>query len=78
MGRKLSSITWVDLKEEMSIAGDPEKIIEIGKDIYALISVRLNFKSIPEIENMQLALEKLLAGLKVLGRMEINRQHPKK
>ena len=78
MGRRLSSITWVDLKEEMSIAGDPEKIIEIGKDIYALISVRLNFKSIPEIENMQLALEKLLARLKVLGRMEINRQHPKR
>lgn len=77
MGRKLSTLTWADVKKEMSIAGDPDKIIQIGGDIHDLIVSRINSRSIPELENMQFALKRVLAELKLLERFQRDRQNPK-
>lgn len=77
MGRKLSQMSWQDLKEELSIAGDPEKMIEIAKDIEALITPRMDVHNIAEVMNVQLILKKIIADFKLWENIERKRQHPK-
>jgi hypothetical protein len=77
MARKLSQMTWQEFKQELSGAGSPDNIIEIAKDIDALIVPRINVHCIPELINIQLALKKIISDFKHWERIERNRQHPK-
>lgn len=77
MGRKLSQMGWKEVKSELSIAGDPEKMVQIGRDIHELIASRINVHSIPEVENVQFILKVVIAELKLWEKIERSRQHPK-
>jgi hypothetical protein len=37
MGKKLSQMTWAEVSREMSIAGNPAKIADLGREIMQLI-----------------------------------------
>lgn len=76
MGRKLSTLTLADAKKEMSLAGDPNKIVEVAEEINELIISGIDTNSIPQIENMQFALQIITAHLKHWERIQRDRQHP--
>lgn len=74
MARKLSQMTWADIQKEMSIAGSPEKIVKLGQDVHELVAKRIDVKCIPELENAQFALERVIAELRIYEKAERKRQ----
>jgi hypothetical protein len=69
MKNKLSQMTWDEMQAEMSIAGSPEKITLLGRDIEALISTTVDATNRAELTNAQFMLSRLVAEIKFLQRM---------
>jgi hypothetical protein len=63
MGRKLSMMTWNDVQKEMSIAGEPERAVEFGREVYELALLSMDTYNIPSVDNQIFALERVMAGL---------------
>jgi hypothetical protein len=70
-------MNWADMQKEMSIAGDPAKITQLGKDVLDLTANTIDKKNIPEYDNAVFALQRVIAELKLCRKIEYNRQHPK-
>ncbi len=62
-------MTWDDVQKEMSIAGSPEKITQLGRDIEAMLGNRVNVKNRAELINVEFMLQRLLAEVKLWGRL---------
>jgi hypothetical protein len=69
MGRKLTSLSWDDMQKEMSIAGDPDKIAQLGKDIEQLISSKIDATNRAELTNIEFMLQRLIAEVKLWQRI---------
>jgi hypothetical protein len=69
MGRKLTSLSWDDMQKEMSIAGDPDKIAQLGKDIEQLISTSIDATNRAELTNVDFMLQRLTAEVKLWQRI---------
>lgn len=60
MGRKLSTMTSAQLKAEMSIAGSPDKLMDMRERILGIMA-EVNDKNPAELINLELLMERLLA-----------------
>jgi hypothetical protein len=69
MGKKLTSMTWDDVQKEMSIAGSPEKITQLGRDIEKLIGSKIEATNRAELTNVEFMLQRLTAEVKLWQRM---------
>lgn len=69
---KLSKMTWDDVQEEMSIAGSPEKITQLGKDIMQLIADSHDKTNRAELTNIEFMLKRVIAEIKLYQRMYDN------
>lgn len=74
MAKKLSQMTWADVQQEMSIAGSPEKLTQLGKDIEVLMGKTIDATNRAEILNAEFMLQRLLAEIKAMGR-EYDKSH---
>ncbi len=68
MAKRLSSMTWDDMQQEMSIAGSPEKITQVGKDIMNIVGNNLDVTNRAELTNIEFALNRVLAEVKLMQR----------
>jgi hypothetical protein len=66
MGKKLSSMTWEEVQSEMSIAGNPAKITQLGRDIEDLLLPKLDATNRAEMINAELMLKRLIAEIRIL------------
>lgn len=57
-------MTWDDVQEEMSIAGNPEKITEAGKKIMEIAGRAVDENNAPDLTNMLFALDRVKAEIK--------------
>lgn len=73
MAKKLTHMTWEQLKSEMSIACDAENVVKLGKQVDALIRPRLDWTNVVEVEMMELALKYVIANLRG-DRLEMMKQ----
>lgn len=65
-------MTWEELQAEMSIAGSPGKVTEIGRKIEALLLTdidHIDHTNRAELTNAELMLRRLLAEIKLAQRM---------
>lgn len=69
MGKQLSKMTWEDVQKEMSIAGSPEKIAQLGRDIEALIGSKVDPTNRAELTNIEFMLQHMLAEVRLWQRM---------
>lgn len=74
MAKHLKNMTTAEVKEVMSIAGEPDKAIALMHEILSLILQRIDVKNIPSIDNARLALEKIMAELNRWEKTERNWQ----
>lgn len=68
MAKQLSTMTWEAVQAEMSIAGSPEKITQLGRDIEALF-VAIDKTNRAELTNVEFMLKRLVAEIKLMQRM---------
>jgi hypothetical protein len=68
MARKLSQMSTEDMLKEMSIAGSPGKITDLMTDIDSMIWERVNKNSIPELINIEFALDRIKAEVRLCKR----------
>lgn len=68
MARNLSQMTWDDVQEEMSIAGSPEGITLLGKEIEGMISYSIDPTNRAELINVEFMLQKLLTEIRSMQR----------
>ncbi len=68
MAKKLSQMTTDDVRQEMSIAGSPDKITGIMQDFLAIIGDRLDRTNAAEYINLEFALKRVLAEVRVYKR----------
>lgn len=73
MGRKLSKMNTEDMRKEMSIAGSPDKITALMTDINNMIWEKVNKKNIAELINVEFALDRVKAEVKLCRRKEEKR-----
>lgn len=66
---KLSKMTWDDVQKEMSIAGSPVKITQLGREIEALLMPALDATNRAELTNAELMLNRLVAEIRLLQRI---------
>lgn len=59
-------MTWEDVQQEMSIAGSPEKIAQLGRHIEALLMHELDVTNRAELTNVEFMLKRLVAEIKLL------------
>lgn len=64
MAKKLIHMTWDDVEAEMSIAGSPVKITQLGRDVVALIASKMDATNRAELTNIELMLKRVLAEIK--------------
>jgi hypothetical protein len=69
MGKKLTAMTWSDMQQEMSIAGDPEKIAELGQEIMELIVYKTDRTNRAELINIEFMLQRIIAETRLWQRM---------
>lgn len=69
MGKKLTTMSWDDMREEMSIAGNPEKIAELGKEIMETVAGRMDATNRAEMTNIEFSLQRVLAEIRLYQRM---------
>jgi len=62
-------MTWDDIQKEMSIAGSPEKIAELGKSIESLITSSMDRTNRAELTNIEFMLQRLVAEVRLWQRM---------
>lgn len=65
MGKKLSQMTWAEIEKEMSIAGSPEKITQLGKDILDVIGKKIDSTNRAELTNVEFILQRILAEIRL-------------
>jgi hypothetical protein len=65
MGRKLTRMSAEDMRQEMSCAGSPDKIVTLMNDINSMIWHRVNNKNIAELINVEFALDRIKAEVKL-------------
>jgi hypothetical protein len=70
MGKKLSQMNNEDMRQEMSCAGSPEKIIALMDNLNKLIWERVNKKNIAELINVEFALDRVKAEVKLFRKKE--------
>lgn len=68
MGKKLSKMTWDDVQKEMSIAGNPEKITQLGRDIEKIIASNMDETNRAELTNIEFMLQRVMAEVKLWQR----------
>lgn len=68
MSKKLSSMTWKEVQAEMSIAGSPEKITQLGREIEALLMPVLDATNRAELTNAEFMLQRLVAEIRLAQR----------
>lgn len=64
MAKKISQMTWAEVQQEMSIAGNPEKMTELGKEILTLIGQRMDPTNRAEMTNIEFMLDRVKAEVK--------------
>ena len=69
MGKKLIQMSWDDVQKEMSIAGSPEKITNLGRDIEDFIGSKIDATNRAELTNVEFMLQRLTAEVKLWQRM---------
>lgn len=69
MGKKLYQMTWAEVQAEMSIAGSPEKIAQLGNEVMELIGKKIDSTNRTELTNAELMLQRLLAEIRLYQRM---------
>lgn len=67
MAKKLSQLSTQDMREQMSIAGSPEKITNLMTEIEALIAKTIDVNNPAELINTAFALDRLKAEIKLLA-----------
>lgn len=72
---KLITMTWNDVQNEMSIAGEPEKARKFGEAVLELTGRYTDGNNIPSVENEIFALERVIAELKNWKKILAQRQH---
>lgn len=77
MGKKLSQMTWAEVEKEMSIAGSPEKIAQLGQQVMELISSKIEATNKAELINVELMLKRVVAEIRLLQRMYDKRNRAK-
>lgn len=65
MAKNLSQMTWNEVREQMSIAGSPDKITQLGRDIEALLMPAIDATNRAELTNTEFMLQRLLAEIKL-------------
>lgn len=68
MRKKLTHLSWDDVQQEMSIAGSPEKIAQLGRDIEELMMNAIDATNRAEMTNVEFMLKRLIAEVKLLQR----------
>lgn len=63
MQKRLCYMSWAEVQSEMSIAGSPEKITNLGKDLIEKIFTVVNPKNPAELINIQFALKRIMAEI---------------
>lgn len=66
--KKLSQMTWGEVQQEMSIAGSPTKITQMGRHIEALITHDIDTTNRAELTNVEFMLKRLVAEVKLMQR----------
>jgi hypothetical protein len=61
-------MTWEDVQKEMSIAGSPEKITQLGRDIETLLMPAIDATNRAEMINVEFMLKRLIAEIRHLQR----------
>lgn len=61
-------MTWDDVQKEMSIAGSPEKITQLGWQIERLLMPAIDVTNRAELTNVEFMLSRLVAEVKMLQR----------
>jgi hypothetical protein len=69
MGKKLTKMTWDDVQKEMSIAGNPEAMRELGQQIMQLIAEKNDKTNRAELTNVELMLQRIIAEVRLWQRM---------
>lgn len=64
MGKKLSKMTWQDVQDEMSIAGDPEKVSGLGREIEAMIVSQSDLTNRATLTNIEFMLQRITAEVR--------------
>lgn len=62
-------MTWADVQKEMSIAGSPEKITQLGRDVLELIGKTIDSTNRAELTNVEFMLQRVLAETRLMQRM---------
>lgn len=68
MAKKLSTMTWDQVEAEMSIAGNPSKVTQLGRDIEGLLLPALDATNRAELTNVEFMLQRLLAEINLMQR----------
>ena len=68
MAKKLSTMTWKEVQAEMSIAGSPDKITQLGREIEALLLPAIDATNRAELTNAEIMLQRLVAEIKFAQR----------
>ena len=74
MAKKLSQTTWKELQAQMSIAGSPGKITQLGREIEALLLPALDVTNRAELTNAEIMLRRLVAEIK-LAQLRYDKSH---
>jgi rubrerythrin len=76
MAKKLYQMTLDEVQQEMSIAGSPEKITQLGRDILALIGEKVDRTNGAELINVEFMLKRITAEIKLYQRMYDSSHRP--
>lgn len=69
-------LTWEQVYEEMSIAGQRDQAIRFGQTVLQLAAESMDLRNIPSIDNTIFSLERVIQELKQMMDKEQDRQHP--
>jgi hypothetical protein len=65
-------MTWADVQSEMSIAGNPDKITQLGRELESMLLPAIDLTNRAELINVELMLRRLLAEIKTTQRQYDN------
>lgn len=65
---RLHQMTWTQVAQEMSIAGRPDVIANLGREIEAIILPAIDATNRAELTNAELMLKRLLAEIRLMQR----------
>jgi hypothetical protein len=70
MAKSLYRKSWDEVMKEMSMAGNPEKMVAYGKRVYEVSVQFIDKRNIPDYINAIIALERVIAELKAAQKRE--------